>query len=67
MYMYMYMDSGVHIYITCTDPKKLVLLDVVGSGSFGTVHRACWRGIVIAAKVIPVQCEVTSKEVELLR
>ena len=49
------------------DPKKLMLLNVIGSGTFGTVCRACWRGTIVAAKVIPLQCQVTSKEVENLK
>ena len=57
----------MNLYVYTTDPKKLTLLNVIGSGTFGTVHRACWRGTIAAAKVIPLQCEVTSKEVELLK
>ena len=59
-----YLDTWtcMHVHIT-TDPKKLTLLNIIGSGTVGTVHRACWRGIIVAAKLIPLQCQVTSKEV----
>ena len=33
-------------------PNALKLLSVVGSGAFGQVHKAIWRGSVVAAKVI---------------
>ena len=56
----------VYTYIHL-DPQALLLLDAIGSGAFGTVHRACWRGTIVAAKVIPTQCKVTTKEVEILR
>ena len=61
------LDVWTYMYTHTTDPKKLTLLNVIGSGTFGTVYRACWRGTIVAAKVIPLQCEVTSKEVELLK
>lgn len=41
---------GFHILV----PNKLRLLNLVGQGSFGMVHRAVWRGVVVAAKVIQV-------------
>ena len=37
------------------DGNELQLLEVIGQGSFGTVHVASWRGSLIAAKVVPVQ------------
>ena len=30
------------------------MLDEIGQGSFGTVHKAVWRGCLVAAKVIQV-------------
>lgn len=30
------------------------LLNVIGQGTFGTVHRALWKGMFVAAKVVPV-------------
>ena len=47
-----------------------MLLDVIGQGSFGTVHAASWRGSLVAAKVIPVQVsEATSiaGKIDILR
>ena len=40
----------------------LELLNVIGKGSFGTVYSACWRGTIIAAKVLPF----TSSEAQSL-
>lgn len=39
-----------HILVLST----LRLLNLVGQGSFGTVHKAIWRGVIVAAKVIQV-------------
>jgi len=51
------------------DFDDLKLLSIIGQGSFGTVHRALWRGMMVAAKVIPVSLmdgkEKATKEVEL--
>ena len=33
---------------------KVVLMDLIGTGAFGRVHKAVWKGTLIAAKVIPV-------------
>ena len=59
-----------HIFlIKIGDFDDLKLLSVIGQGSFGTVHRALWRGMLVAAKIIPV-CEnqdKIQKEIELCR
>lgn len=51
------------------DFDEVKLLSIIGQGSFGTVHRALWRGMMVAAKVIPVSLvdgkERAAKEVEL--
>ncbi len=39
-------------------------MQVIGQGSFGVVHRAIWRGMVVAAKVIPM---VGSKDFQAAR
>lgn len=48
--------------------ENVKLLSVIGQGSFGTVHRALWRGILVAAKVIPTSVtnnkDKAKKEVE---
>ena len=31
---------------------ELQLMQTIGQGSFGTVHKALWRGVIVAAKVI---------------
>lgn len=49
------------------EPKKLKLLNVIGQGGFGTVYRAVWQGVVVAAKIIPAQKDVTSKEADVLK
>jgi hypothetical protein len=48
---------------------KLRLLEVVGEGAFGIVHKACWRGCIVAAKVIPwpIETSICSKEIENLK
>lgn len=40
------------MYCACTDPTTVRLLEVIGSGSYGVVHKAVWRGSIVAAKVI---------------
>ena len=44
-----------------------ILLAIIGQGSFGTVHRAMWRGLLVAAKVIPMTEDKSKvqKEIEL--
>ena len=34
------------------DPDKLYLMSVIGSGAFGQVHKAIWKGSVVAAKIV---------------
>ena len=49
---------------------KLILLEVIRQGSFGTVHLAAWRGILIATKIIPMQFSeagVVASEVNILK
>ena len=46
------------------------LLDVIGQGSYGTVHCVVWRGSVVVAKVIPVsgtECETAARQMESCR
>lgn len=59
-----------HNYMECTtDPMKLHLLELVGEGAFGVVHKACWRGCIVAAKVVPwpVGSNLCSKEMDNLK
>ena len=52
------------------DGNELQLLEVIGQGSFGTVHVASWRGSLIAAKVVPVQVSEAAPlaaEIDILR
>ena len=45
-------------------------MEVVGEGTFGVVHKAIWRGTVVAAKVINVPHgseETVKKEIEMCR
>ena len=37
------------------DSNTVRLLDMVGQGSFGAVHKAVWRGCLVAAKIIQTQ------------
>lgn len=34
------------------DPKDLQILEKVGEGEFGTVHRAKWYGTIVAVKIL---------------
>ena len=55
------------IILDCSD---LQLMEVIGQGSYGTVHVASWRGSLIAAKVVPVlMSEATSlaAEIDIMR
>ncbi len=36
------------------DLDKLILIDLIGCGSFGRVHKAVWCGSIVAAKVVPI-------------
>ena len=36
-----------------TNVDEVRLLEEIGRGSFGVVHRAVWRGTIVAAKVLP--------------
>ena len=50
--------STVYIIYDChyTDGfEKLQLGKVVGQGSFGTVYKAVWKGVIVAAKHIQIQ------------
>ena len=54
----------------CSDPHRLRLETVIGQGSFGVVHRACWRGSLVAAKVIslsPNDVGAVMREIEILK
>lgn len=50
--------------------SNLKLIEVVGEGTFGVVHKAVWRGTVVAAKVVNVphgSTECVMKELEMCR
>ena len=46
------------------------LLEVIGHGTYGQVHKAVWRGKIVAAKVIPVLSinqKIIDNELSVLR
>ena len=47
------------------DSNKLHFLEVIGRGSFGVVHKAVWRGITVAAKVMSIIGNEKSVQTEL--
>ena len=57
----------ITIAVCFIDPMKLILLEVIGQGSFETVHLAAWQGILIAAKIIPMQFSEAASEVNILK
>ena len=49
---------------------QVVLVTKIGQGTFGTVHKAVWCGVVVAAKVLPVPVHnqpTALAEIELCR
>lgn len=57
-----------HSYAETFNDLKLV--QVIGEGTFGVVHKAIWRGTVVAAKVINMPCGSKSgweKEFDMCR
>ena len=54
-YSYGYLCMTIAKINAYKDPKEFKLLNIIGTGSFGKVHRALWRGTFVAAKVIQVQ------------
>ena len=44
-------------------------MEVVGEGNFGVVHKAVWRGTIVAAKILNIYCgsEAVLKEIEMCR
>ena len=38
--------------IKCLEPQTIQLLCLIGTGAFGHVHKAVWRGTIIAAKIV---------------
>ena len=49
-----------HLY-NSTGTTDIMLLDIIGQGSFGVVHRAIWRGSMVAAKVIALPSSADMK------
>ena len=51
-----------HLY-NSTGTTDIMLLDIFGQSSFGVVHRAIWRGSMVAAKVIALPSSADMKSV----
>lgn len=41
------------MYTLHLDLNHVRLINEIGRGTYGVVHKAIWRGIVVAAKVLP--------------
>lgn len=60
----------VHALIGLETFQELKVMDVIGEGTFGVVHKAIWRGTVVAAKLInlPSGSEAdVNQEIEMCR
>ena len=51
-----------HLY-NSTGTTDIMLLDIIGESSFEVVHRAIWRGSMVAAKVIALPSSADMKSV----
>ena len=63
------MSSSTFIYsVTLSfyaDPTELNLLELIGQGTYGRVHKAVWRGSIVAAKELPLGSSAKCLENEL--
>ena len=63
--------SYIHVYSFYLGSfKELKVMEVIGQGTFGVVHRAIWRGTTVAAKIlnVPSGCESEIyREIEMCR
>lgn len=53
------------------DPATLIIMDKLGEGEFGIVHKAMWHGTLVAAKILKVSSAIAlgdfRSELEVLR
>ena len=45
----------VKLLLIMIDCNQVCLKEEIGHGGYGTVYKANWRGLMVAAKVIPLQ------------
>ena len=53
-----------------TECQQVKLLEVIGHGTYGQVHKAVWRDKIVAAKVIPapsINQKIIDNELSVLR
>ena len=61
-------DVPINNYLTGN--MELRLVEVIGQGSIGVVHKAVWHGCVVAAKVMSLPSTSTDqvmKEIEIIQ
>ena len=54
-----------YCYYSASDGNELMIISEIGRGNYGVVSKALWRGVVVAAKVIPGASSL--KEANILR
>lgn len=63
--------SKTYPFCLSSGGSGLTLIDEIGRGSYGVVHKALWRGSVVAAKVLSIPTYTSAQsarnEAEILR